>query len=361
MLQDGPAEFTLVDPDDEDKTSVVRLETRYLPVPIKLEPRESVNSTLPTKLTILQALTRMSPQTKASCGLICLTATAYMRRTVEVCNSPMSLAWMLTRFQANPIPSSSSPSTGRRCSSLRRRRKRSLQNGTRTLSCKWYVSQSLLHGNTSLTHCVQPSRAGADFQLEVFDWNQIEQAKSLGSAKIDLESVEPFTAVERTLPLSHHKHGDKGEVRIRLLFTPEIIVKSRKNTSTFSTAGRAMTQIGHIPVGAGKGVLHGVTGVFKRHGDGSGSDSDSDGDRRELPAGVVSKQVDYAAEGTSPPNTFPSVNEGGAHSRDPGTLRVVVKDAKDLSMSDIKPYVLVRVGDKEHKTKHSHKTAAPEW
>ena len=55
------------------------------------------------------------------------------------------------------------------------------------------------------------------------------------------------------------------------------------------------------------------------------------------------------------------MNEGGANSRDPGTLRVVVKDAKDLSTSDIKPYVVIRVGDKENKTKHAHKTATPEW
>ena len=43
--QDGPTEYTLVDPDDEDRKSTVVLETRYLPVPIKLEARESVNST----------------------------------------------------------------------------------------------------------------------------------------------------------------------------------------------------------------------------------------------------------------------------------------------------------------------------
>ncbi len=43
-LQDGPQEFTLVDPDDEDKKSTVKIEARYLPVPIKLEARESVNS-----------------------------------------------------------------------------------------------------------------------------------------------------------------------------------------------------------------------------------------------------------------------------------------------------------------------------
>ena len=190
----------------------------------------------------------------------------------------------------------------------------------------------------------------------MFDWNQIEQAKSLGGCKIDLESLEPFTAVERSLALSSAKHGDKGEVRVRLLFTPEIIVKSRKNTSTFSTAGRAMTQIGHIPMGAGKGVIHGVTGVFKRR---NSSSSESSDDRREPPAGVLAKPVDYAAEGGVAAAAFPaSASNGGA---EPGTLRVVVKDAKDLSTADIKPYVVVRVGDKECKTRHAHKTATPEW
>ncbi|OJT13069.1 hypothetical protein TRAPUB_10382 [Trametes pubescens] len=302
---DGPAEFTLVDPNDEDRKSIIKLETRYLPVPIKLEPRESVNNQGILRVDLLDG------------------------HSIHAADRGGKSDPFVVFF-------------------LNGQRVHKSQTKKKTLAPEW---------NENFVVQV-PSRAAADFQLEVFDWNQIEQAKSLGSARIDLSNVEPFTAVERSLSLSHDKHGDKGEVRIRLLFTPEIIVKSRKNTSTFSTAGRAMTQIGHLPVGAGKGVLHGVTGVFKRRGDSSGSDSDSD--RPELPAGVVSKQVDYAAEGTSPP-AFPSVNEGGVHSRDPGTLRVVVKDAKDLSTSDIKPYVLVRVGDKEHKTKHSSKTATPEW
>ena len=189
----------------------------------------------------------------------------------------------------------------------------------------------------------------------MFDWNQIEQAKSLGSCIIDLANLEPFTAVERSLALSSSKHGDKGEIRLRLLFTPEIIVKTRKNTSTFSSAGRAMTQIGHIPVGAGKGVFHGVTGVFKRR---NSSSSDSSDERPDPPAGVVSKPVDYAEAG---PASFPTSGSLNGHS-EPGTLRVIVREAKDLSTSDdIKPYVLIRVGDKEHKTKHSHKSASPEW
>lgn len=39
----------------------------------------------------------------------------------------------------------------------------------------------------------------------------------------------------------------------------------RQNTSTFSTVGRAATNVGHIPIGVGKGVakgaFHGVKGV----------------------------------------------------------------------------------------------------
>lgn len=42
--QDGPAHFTLTDKSDSEKASIVEIEARYVPVPIKLEPRESVNS-----------------------------------------------------------------------------------------------------------------------------------------------------------------------------------------------------------------------------------------------------------------------------------------------------------------------------
>ena len=39
----GPTKFTLTD-EDERRTSVVEIEARYVPVDIKLEPRESINS-----------------------------------------------------------------------------------------------------------------------------------------------------------------------------------------------------------------------------------------------------------------------------------------------------------------------------
>ena len=65
---------------------------------------------------------------------------------------------------------------------------------------------------------------------------------SLGTARIDLEEVEPFRGLEKIVPLNHDKHGNKRWIRVYLKFQPEIIVKSRAKTSTFFSAGRAMSQ-----------------------------------------------------------------------------------------------------------------------
>lgn len=200
----------------------------------------------------------------------------------------------------------------------------------------------------------------ADFTIELFDWNQIEQAKSLGAGKIELADIEPFLGTEREIVLTSPKLGEKGRVRVRLMFQPEIIVKTRKNTSTFSSAGRAMTQIGHLPVGAGKGVVHGVTGVFKKSKVKDFGDSDGEGPTiAELPAGQASLPVGASSRSTETLGLSPGGTNG--YSQESGTLRVTVLDAKDMSTSEIKPYVVVRVGDKESKTKYSSKTAAPEW
>ena len=214
---------------------------------------------------------------------------------------------------------------------------------------------------------VQPSRVHADFSVEIFDWNQIEQAKSLGIGKIDLASLEPFEAREVSVNLASAKHGEKGRVRLRFVFQPEIIAKSRKNTSTFTSAGRAMTQLGGLPVNAGKGVFHGVAGgvagiagVFKRGGDKDADDSPPKVPS-ELPAGQYSHPVEPsdATQGTIA--SFPSSDGIDQVNHEPGTLRVTVLDAKDLSPQDAKPYATVRVGDKEFKTKHTGKTSTPEW
>jgi len=198
--------------------------------------------------------------------------------------------------------------------------------------------------------------------VEIFDWNQIEQSKSLGSAKIDLNHIEPFVAVERSLQLLSDKHGEKGQIRVRLLFEPAIIAKARKGTSTFtsatatfSTAGRAMTQFGVLPVTAGKGVFHGVTGVFKK-------EREADIVPDIPPPSVAEPPQPPGPEPDSRSATFPSPKppaQGDLQVQ--GTLRVTILDARNLAIGDSKAYANVRVGDKEYKTKHCGKTATPEW
>ena len=172
--------------------------------------------------------------------------------------------------------------------------------------------------------------------------------------KIDVASIEPFQATEQIVKLATRR-GEKGEIRLRLVFQPGIIAKSRKPTSTLTNAGRAVTTIGGLPVSAGKGVFHGVAGVFKHR-------ENSHPEAVAVPAAIA---VSEAARRST--TSLLSVENGVAAVvsattvQEPGTLQVTVLGAKDLSHSDVKPYVTIRVGDKEVKTKHTHKTHSPEW
>ncbi|TFK30388.1 transmembrane protein [Coprinopsis marcescibilis] len=302
----SPQSYSLTNRNGDSETTIL-IESRYIPVPVKLEPRESINNQGVLRVELIDG---------------------HEIRGVD--RGGKSDPYVVFALNDNKVFKS--------------------QTKKKTLTPEWNEAFEIQ----------VPSRVAADFQLEVFDWNQIEQAKSLGIGRIDLASLEPFEASELSVPLSSQKHGEKGYIRIRLVFQPGIIAKQRKNTSTFTSAGRAMTQIGGLPVTAGKGVFHGVTGVFKRSGDKDRNELDVA--LADVPAGQASRPIlgPAAAVGTAgglaafPTSDAPSSNE-------PGTLRVTVIDAKDLSQSEIKPYVVLRVGDKEHKTKHTSRTAAPEW
>jgi hypothetical protein len=192
--------------------------------------------------------------------------------------------------------------------------------------------------------------------------------------------LEPFVSVEKTANLQHAKLGNKASIRLRFLFTPQIIMKSRKPTSTFSTAGRAMTQIGTAPVGVGKGVVSGVgvgvgvvgkgvKGIFKKENSKAIIEEHI---VQEIPSespipvsdpqlaqnGTASISAVALHQPTSPP--IPSVSSVTL----PGILRVEVIDGHDLMSSDgdqVKPYVIASVGEAEHKTKHVSKTNTPVW
>lgn len=206
------------------------------------------------------------------------------------------------------------------------------------------------------------------------DWNQIEQSKSLGIGSIDLESIEPSQPTTRIVTLSTPKLGTVGEIYVNLLFEPSILVKSRKHT-TFSTPGRAMTQAAGIPLGAGKGLVSGVgiagktvKGVFMR-------DHNSSSSSLVIPPnGYHRDSVDHSLPATSGPSAglptsgivASSPSSGGSKFPDDyGILKVTVLGGKDLvgaSVGDpVKAYVIVKVGEKEQKTKHTAKTLTPEW
>ena len=157
--------------------------------------------------------------------------------------------------------------------------------------------------------------------------------------------------MEQVVNLVSSKHGEKGEVHLRLVFQPKIVAKTRKQTSTFMDAGRAMTQIGAIPLSAGKGVFQGVTGVF-RHKEQEGTIPE------EIPR-EIPREIPQAAGNHVP--VAAATENGQSAPGELGTLKVAVMDAKGLIPHDIKPYATVRVGDKEFKTKHTGKTDAPEW
>lgn len=183
----------------------------------------------------------------------------------------------------------------------------------------------------------------------------------------------------------------------------------RQNTSSFVSAGRAITQIGGVPLGMGKGVIQGGGTVAGGVAHGLGSVGGFAGRR----IGLIKKKdkstekdtvADSVSGASSPvaPGTIavgaditPTINESsgiaagqtsapvgdnldgavpGHHAttlpvgesaspQEPGTLGVTVVSAKDLKSNregSAKPYVQIKTGGKTVKTEHV-KGSAPEW
>ncbi|KZT58286.1 tricalbin [Calocera cornea HHB12733] len=335
MTLDKPSTFTLTRDGGSNK-SMVEVRTRYIPVDVVLEPRESVNNMGILSVTLLSGHNIRGVDRRGT-------------------SDPYVV------FELN----------GQKVFKSEAKKK--------TVSPEW---------NENFTVTV-PSRVAAHFTLETFDWNQIEQAKSLGEGTIDITGLEPFLASEVTVPISHDKHGDSGDIKLRLVFTPQIIARTRQPTSTFGAAGRAMTRVGTIPlaggraivtgvghgvsglghgvVGVGSGIGHGIgdvgagigkaTGIFRRKDKDNGSvileEEVVPAPRVANPAGVAT-----IAPSSVPGSPEASFIEGTSQT---GYLRVRVVGAKNLPGGDsLKPEVHLRVGEKEFKTKHA-KGATPEW
>ena len=126
--------------------------------------------------------------------------------------------------------------------------------------------------------CPVKSRTAAKFKLSVMDWDFGDKADFLGGADINLELLEPFKPKEITLNLD----GKSGVVRLKMLFKPDYVTRSRQGSSTFSGTFATPGKIVGAPVkGVGKGVGLVGGGVVKgasflRHGFKSKKDGKED-------------------------------------------------------------------------------------
>ena len=338
-----PADFLLSQADGSNRT-VIKMSARFVPVNIKLEPRESINNMGVLRVDVVSAKGLMAAD-----------------------RSGKSDPYVVFTLNGAKVFKS--------------------ETKKKTLSPVWNESFEVMI----------PSRVAAHFGFEIFDWDRVGTATHLGDGTIDLAALEPFEATSLDAPVIHHKGGDRSTLSVRMLFQPEIIARTRHKTSTFSTAGRAITQVGGLPFAAGKGVIHGGGAVAGGVAHGIGSvggfagrriglmkkeksgkevlaeatepENGQPGGKASLgfavPAGQVSQPTDVdggvgvptgATNTTLPPGM-------GRPCSEPGVLAVTVLAAKDLKSkegSGTKPYVLLKMGGKVHKTGHV-KGLEPEW
>lgn len=107
-----------------------------------------------------------------------------------------------------------------------------------------------------------PSRTAAKFNCKVYDYDFADKPDFLGGADINLEQLDPFKAKELKLLLD----GKSGSIRLRLLFRPDYVTRSRLGTGTFSGTfagpGKIVTGVVGAPVKGGVAVAgavgHGV-------------------------------------------------------------------------------------------------------
>lgn len=112
--------------------------------------------------------------------------------------------------------------------------------------------------------CPVKSRTAADFKVSVMDWDMGDKDDLLGEATINLDLLEPFKPQEIVLNLD----GKSGVLRLKMLFKPDYVTRSRQGSSTFSGTFAPAGKIVGAPVKGvgfvGGGVVKGAS--FLRHG-----------------------------------------------------------------------------------------------
>ncbi|GJC80163.1 tricalbin-1 [Colletotrichum liriopes] len=174
-----------------------------------------------------------------------------------------------------------------------------------------------------------PSRTAAKFKVTVWDYDFADKPDFLGAAEINLEQLDPFRPSESRLLLD----GKSGTVRLRMLFRPSYVTRTRQGTSTFSgtfaAPGRIVTGIAGAPIKVGSTVGHGVgrgasflkRGLFSRKDDDS---NDASSSFTEIPTIVengnsppaptpglgLKRATGFSTDGSESPDTRPGTSNG---------------------------------------------------
>lgn len=111
--------------------------------------------------------------------------------------------------------------------------------------------------------CQVKSRTGADFKCDVYDWDFGDKADHLGTTTINLDLLEPFQPQE----LAYALDGKSGTIRLKMLFKPDYVIRSRQGSSTFSGTFAPAGKVIGAPVKGigmvGGGVVKGASFLTK--------------------------------------------------------------------------------------------------
>lgn len=272
---------TLKMKDEDGKVSSVKVSLKYVPVKMKLDPSESINNMGNLRVDVLDAMDLPSADRNGKSDPYCkfeLGGEEVFKTKVQ--KKTLHPAW--NEFFEVPIP----------------------------------------------------SRTAAKFTVKVMDWDFADKPDFLGGADINLEQLDPFKAQEVKLMLD----GKSGSIRLRLLFRPDYVTRSRHGTSTFSgtfaAPGRIVTGVAGAPIKGGVAVAgvvgHGVgkgASFLKRGFGGKKQDDDLNGAASsEVPTIVTTNGADagpgsglkrstgLSLDPEASPNGSPTVN-GNGHAR----------------------------------------------
>ncbi|CAL5869238.1 uncharacterized protein PFLUO_LOCUS3466 [Penicillium psychrofluorescens] len=221
------------------------------------------------------------------------------------------------------------------------------------------------------------SRIGADFHVDVYDWDFGDKADFLGATSIDLEKLEPFSVHEMTLPLN----GKSGAIRLKLLFKPTYVIRSRQGSSTFSGTFATPGKVIGAPIKGvgfvGSNVIRGASflrrGVMGKvhHKDKNDADNASlatQDEAHESPSGGGLKPAAALVDGDSPTNsghTTPTKEHsrnrstasilGGTGAGEKGTASITIVSASGFPSSANVRVLVLALGAKGAKTVHKTK------